>query len=162
MIDYSKPELDMTNGLKNGSDVAPSVNGARNEWAVVGVFGRLGYDYKSRYLFEANFRSDGSSRFRKGHQWKTFPSFSLGWNIAEEKFMEKSHSWLDMLKVRFSYGSLGNQNTTNWYYTYLTMSANPTGGPWLQNGQKVSTATTPGIISGKFDLGKSGHLQHWS
>lgn len=147
MIDYSKPELDMTNGLKNGSDVAPSVNGARNEWAVVGVFGRLGYDYKSRYLFEANFRSDGSSRFRKGHQWKTFPSFSLGWNIAEEKFMEKSHSWLDMLKVRFSYGSLGNQNTTNWYYTYLTMSANPTGAPWLQNGQKVSTATTPGIIS---------------
>ena len=147
MIDLSKPQLDMTNGLKNGEATPPSVWGARNEWAVVGVFGRLNYDYKSRYLFEANLRTDGSSRFRKGHQWRTFPSFSVGWNVAEEKFMEASHSWLDMLKLRASYGSLGNQNTNNWYYTYLTMSASPTGGPWLQNGQKVSTAYTPGIIS---------------
>ncbi len=147
MIDYTKPEIDMTNGLKNGESTIPSVYGSRNEWAVVGFFGRLNYNYKSRYLLEANVRSDGSSRFRKGHQWKTFPSFSLGWNISEENFMKSTRNWLDMLKVRLSYGSLGNQNTNNWYYTYLTMSANPTGGPWLQNGQKVSTASSPGIIS---------------
>lgn len=147
LIDVDKPEIDMTNGLKNGETTVPSIYGSRNEWAVVGFFGRLNYDYKSRYLLEANLRSDGSSRFRKGHQWKTFPSFSLGWNVAEEKFMESTRNWLDMLKLRFSYGSLGNQNTNNWYYTYLTISADAQGSPWLQNGQKVSTVSSPDIIS---------------
>lgn len=111
------------------------------------MFGRLNYDYKSRYLVELNLRGDGSSRFRKGHQWKTFPSFSLGWNMAEEKFMESTRNWLDMLKLRFSYGSLGNQNTNDWYYTYLKLSTNPTGGTWLQNGVKVPTVSTPGLVS---------------
>lgn len=147
IIDTSKPEIDITNGLQNGKDKAPSVSGYENEWAVVGVFGRLNYDYKSRYLVELNLRGDGSSRFRKGHQWKTFPSFSLGWNMAEEKFMESTRNWLDMLKLRFSYGSLGNQNTNDWYYTYLKLSTNPTGGTWLQNGVKVPTVSTPGLVS---------------
>lgn len=147
LIIDSKPEIDMTTGWQNGEEVTPSTNGARNEWATVGVFGRLNYDYMSRYLFEANARADGSSRFRKGHQWKTFPSFSVGWNIAEEMFMENSRSWLDMLKLRLSYGSLGNQNTNNWYYTYVTLSASPTGSSWLQKGQKVPAAWAPGIVS---------------
>lgn len=147
MMDLTKPEINLTNGLKDGVATTPDVYGYRNEWAVVGFFGRLNYNYKSRYLFEANLRSDGSSRYRKGNRWKTFPSFSLGWNIAEEKFMESSHSWLDMLKVRFSYGSLGNQNVTDWYQTYLTISPSAQGGPWLQNGSKVATVGSPGIVS---------------
>ena len=147
LTDNSKPEIDMTNGLNKGNAVTPSVNGSRNEWSVAGFFGRLNYDYKSRYLFEANIRHDGSSRFRRANRWKTFPSFSLGWNIAEESFMKSTRSWLDMLKLRLSYGSLGNQNVTNWYQTYLTVSTNPTGGTWLQNGQKVPTAGSPGLVS---------------
>ena len=147
LIIDSKPEIDMTTGTENGVAVTPDTNGARNEWATVGVFGRFNYDYLSRYLLEVNVRADGSSRFRKGHQWKTFPSFSVGWNIAEENFMKRTRNWLDMFKLRFSYGSLGNQNTDNWYYTYLTMSASPLGGSWLQNGQKVATASAPGMVS---------------
>ena len=147
LMDLDKPEINLGNDLKDGETKSPEVYGYRNEWAVVGFFGRLNYDYKSRYLFEANLRSDGSSRYRKGNRWKTFPSFSLGWNIAEEKFMESSHSWLDMLKLRFSYGSLGNQNVTDWYQTYLTISPSAQGGPWLQNGNRVSTVGSPGIVS---------------
>ena len=147
MMDLTKPELNLTNGLKDGVAATPSVNGYRKEWAVVGFFGRLNYDYKSRYLVEANLRTDGSSRYRKGNRWKTFPSFSLGWNIAEEKFMEPTRNLLDMLKLRFSYGSLGNQNVTDWYQTYLTISPSAQGGPWLQNGNKVATVGSPGIVS---------------
>uniref|UniRef100_UPI00359CB1BF SusC/RagA family TonB-linked outer membrane protein n=1 Tax=Bacteroides thetaiotaomicron TaxID=818 RepID=UPI00359CB1BF len=147
LIIDGKPEINMTTGWQNGEAVTPDTNGERNQWATVGIFGRFNYDYKSRYLFEANVRGDGSSRFRKGHQWKVFPSFSLGWNLAEENFMKNTRSWLDMFKIRLSYGSLGNQNTDNWYYTYITMSASPTGSSWLQNGQKVPTATAPGLVS---------------
>ena len=147
LILNDKPQIDMTTGLKNGEDVTPDVNGSRNQWGTVGVFGRLNYDYQSRYLFEANIRRDGSSRFRKGHQWKSFPSFSVGWNLAEENFMKKTRNWLDMLKLRVSYGSLGNQNTDNWYYTYQTMTANPKGGRWMQNGKLVPAAYAPGLVS---------------
>lgn len=147
LIINTKPEINMTTGYENGEAVTPNTNGERNEWATVGIFGRFNYDYLSRYLFEANVRADGSSRFRKGHQWKTFPSFSLGWNVAEEPFMESTRSWLDMFKVRLSYGSLGNQNTDNWYYTYVTLSADPIGGSWLQNGSKTATASAPGLVS---------------
>ena len=147
LMDNDKPQIDMTNGLNNGTAVTPGISGNRAEWTVAGFFGRLNYDYKSRYLFEANVRHDGSSRFRRNNRWKTFPSFSLGWNIAEEKFMNSTHDWLDMLKLRLSYGSLGNQNVSDWYYTYVTLSTSPTGGPWLQNGQKVPSAGTPGLVS---------------
>ena len=147
IIISSKPEVDMTTGMENGTAVTPSVNGARNEWATVGAFGRLNYDYKSRYLFEANLRTDGSSRFRANNRWKTFPSFSLGWNVAEESFFTPIRNVVDMLKIRASYGSLGNQNTDNWYQTYVTLSATPAGGSWLQNGAKPNVASAPGLVS---------------
>lgn len=143
----SKPEINMTTGLENGTAVTPSLNGERNEWATVGVFGRLNYDYKGKYLLEANVRGDGSSRFRKGNQWKVFPSVSLGWNVAEESFFEGARGFMDMFKLRFSYGSLGNQNTDNWYYTFQTPSASPSGGGWLQNGVKPNVASAPGLVS---------------
>ncbi len=144
----SKPEVDLTSGLDvNGNPIVPSVNGGRNEWSTVGFFGRLNYDFEGKYLLEANARLDGSSRFRKGNQWKLFPSVSAGWNIAYEDFFEPLRDQVDMLKLRFSYGSLGNQNTDNWYYTYQTLSATSAGGTWLQNGVRTNIATAPGLVS---------------
>lgn len=144
----SKPEVDLTNGLDiNGNPITPSVNGARNEWATAGFFGRLNYDYMGKYLLEVNVRADGSSRFRKGNQWKTFPSASIGWNIARESFFESLQGTVDQLKLRASYGTLGNQNTTNWYQTFQTLTATSANGTWLQGGQKTNTAIAPGLVS---------------
>lgn len=71
----------------------------------------LNYNYKERYLFEANFRYDGSSRINPDDRWGIFPSFSAGWRLTEEQFMQNLHwSWLNSLKVRASWGQLGNQN----------------------------------------------------
>ena len=144
----SKPEVDLTNGLDyNGNEIVPSVNGSRNEWATAGFFARLNYDYMGRYLLEANLRADGTSRFRKGNQWKAFPSVSLGWNIARENFFEPINDIIGSLKLRASYGSLGNQNTTNWYQTYQTMVVGSSNGSWLMNGKKPNTANAPGLVS---------------
>ncbi len=144
----TKPEIDMTTGLgSDGNPITPSVNGQRNEWSVAGFFGRFNYDYNGRYLLEANVRADGTSRFRKGRQWKTFPSFSVGWNIAQENFFHDLTPVVNMLKLRGSYGSLGNQNTNNWYFTYQTLSANPNSGGWLQNGARPTVAYTPSLVS---------------
>ncbi len=144
----SKSEVDLTTGLDiNGNPITPSVNGARGEWSTAGFFGRLNYDYQGKYLLEFNIRTDGSSRFRKGNQWKAFPSASVGWNIAQENFFEPLLDKISMLKIRASYGSLGNQNTKNWYQTYQIIDAKPANGAWLQNGQKPNTATTPKLVS---------------
>lgn len=143
-----KPQVDLTSGLDvNGNPIVPTVNGGSNEWSTVGVFGRLNYDFLGKYLLEANVRADGSSRFRKGNQWNIFPSFSAGWNIANEEFFEPLKTHIDLLKIRASYGSLGNQNTDNWYYTYQTLSASSAAGTWLQNGAKTNIATAPGLVS---------------
>lgn len=144
----TKPEVDMTTGLGyDGNAITPSVNGQRNEWSVAGFFGRFNYDYNGRYLLEANVRADGTSRFRTGRQWKTFPSVSVGWNIAQENFFHDLTPVVNMLKLRGSYGSLGNQNTNNWYFTYQTLSANPNSGGWMQNGAKPTVAYTPSLVS---------------
>lgn len=143
-----KPVIDLTNGLDYyGNEVVPSVNGSVNEWSTAGFFARVNYDYNGKYLFEANIRADGTSRFRKGNQWKTFPSVSLGWNIAREKFFENINDKVGTLKIRASYGSLGNQNTTNWYQTYQTMSVGSSNGAWLMNGKRPNTASAPGLVS---------------
>lgn len=143
-----KPEVDLTTGLDYyGNPVTPSTNGSRNSWSNAGVFGRFNYDYDGKYLLEFNLRADGSSRFRKGNQWKTFPSVSVGWNLAKESFLSKYSDYVNLLKIRVSYGSLGNQNTNNWYQTYQTLSVNSANGGWLQNGVKPNTAYAPGLVS---------------
>ena len=80
------------------------------EWAIQSYFGRLNYNFKERYLLEANLRIDGSSRFSKSNRWGYFPSVSGAWRISEEPFMENAKHILDGLKIRASYGTLGNQN----------------------------------------------------
>ncbi|HBL75018.1 MAG TPA: SusC/RagA family protein [Prolixibacteraceae bacterium] len=95
-------------------------NGTHAQWILVSGFGRFNYDYKDRYLFEANLRYDGSSRFSSDNRWATFPSFSAGWRISEEPFMEKTKSYIDHLKLRASWGKLGNQNIGSSYYPYIS------------------------------------------
>lgn len=148
MLDTSLPEIDLTSGLSyDGVAIVPTVNGARNQWQTAGFFGRLNYNYDERYLLEFNIRRDGTSRFRRDKMWKTFPSVSLGWNIARENFWKPLQNKVNTLKLRASYGSLGNQNTTNWYQTYQTVSYNSAAGSWLQDGKKTNTTSAPGLVS---------------
>lgn len=85
-----------------------------NDWGLVSVFGRINYNYNERYLLEANLRTDGSSRFSDKHKWGVFPSVSLGWRITEEVFMQNQQLFSN-LKLRLSYGELGNQNGLGLY-----------------------------------------------
>lgn len=102
-----------------GQDIQRS-NGTANQWALMSYFGRLNYDYKGRYLVEANLRYDGSSKFFGKNRWGLFPSFSAGWRVTEESFVKDLNlTWLDNFKVRGSWGKLGNQNTGNYPYQAL-------------------------------------------
>lgn len=148
LLNPDKPEIDLTNGISyNGSSVVPVLSGARDQWQTAGFFGRINYNYMERYLLEANLRYDGTSRFRRNKMWRTFPSFSVGWRISEEPFMKDTRSWLDNLKLRLSYGSLGNQNITNWYQTYQTITYSSSAGTWLQNGGSSDITAAPGLVS---------------
>lgn len=89
----------------------PSTKGAINSY-----FGRISYDYDSRYMATATLRADGSSNFARGHRWGYFPSFSAGWNINQESFMESTHRWLNQLKLRASWGQNGNCNVSPFQY----------------------------------------------
>ncbi|MFI3281644.1 MAG: TonB-dependent receptor [Rikenellaceae bacterium] len=93
------------------------VSGGQNEYALVGIFYRANYDYEGRYLFETSGRYDGSSRFMSGHRFGFFPSASAGWRISEEPFFDLLRESVDNLKLRLSYGSLGNQQVG--YYDYI-------------------------------------------
>lgn len=142
------PIVDLTSGLDyTGNVVTPSVNGEYQRWQTAGFFGRINYDYMGKYLAEVNLRYDGTSRFRQDQRWNWFPSFSLGWNIAREAFWESLSDYVGTLKLRGSYGELGNQNTTGWYPTYQVISVKAGDGAWLQNGIKPNAAYVPGLIS---------------
>ncbi len=92
------------NGFANGDITS---DGAYEKWAILSWMGRLNYNYKDKYLATVTVRSDGSSRLAKGNQWSTFPSVALGWNIGNESFM-KNVKWINSLKLRTSYGTVGN------------------------------------------------------
>lgn len=97
-----------------GSPEGMETSADENEWALLSGFMRLNYDIKGRYLFETNFRADGSSRFSKSNRWGFFPSVSVGWRITEEPFMQKQKV-LSNLKLRASWGQMGNQNGLGLY-----------------------------------------------
>lgn len=106
----------------NAGDVSTQqAQGNTRELNMLSWFGRVNYDFAGRYLFEANLRYDGSSRFLRANRWNFFPSFSAGWNIAREKFWEPLTDYVNTLKLRASWGQLGNQNTDNWYPFYPTI-----------------------------------------
>lgn len=142
------PQFNLMTGLDGqGNKKDTEVSGYHNEWATAGFFGRLNYDYKGRYLAEVNLRYDGTSRFRRGNRWQWSPSFSAGWNLAQEEFWEPLRDVANLLKVRFSYGELGNQNVNNWYPTYRQINVGIQNGSWLQNKLNPNTAEVGGLIS---------------
>ncbi len=109
------------------------LSGGGEIWALSGIFFRANYDYKGKYLLEVNGRYDGSSKFPTNEQFAFFPSVSAGWKISEESFMNSSKTWLSNLKLRASYGSLGNGNLDS--YTFL---------------QTIAASRSPIIINGGF------------
>lgn len=114
-----------------------------NDKSMVGVFGRLNYTLLKRYIFEFAARYDGSSLFPSNQQWGFFPSGSFGWRVSEEPWMKWSRSWLDNLKIRANYGSLGNANIDP-YYFLETMSIAKTS--ILIDGEKRPYTTAASII----------------
>ncbi|WP_461491596.1 SusC/RagA family TonB-linked outer membrane protein [Pontibacter sp. HJ8] len=145
-------------GSKTGliNPAIPTINTASNDnkltdgqyqhWSTAGFFSRLNYNYKGRYLLELNARYDGSSRFIREKRWNMFPSISAGWNVAEENFWTFDDA-VQMLKIRGSYGELGNQNTQNLHPFFPTMPLGFNNGVWLVNGQRPNTASAPLLIS---------------
>ena len=93
-------------------------SGTHAQWLLVSTFGRVNYDFDDRYLFEANIRYDGTSRFIQSNRWAAFPSFSAGWRISEEPFMADLRNVFNQLKIRASWGKLGNQNIGSSYYPF--------------------------------------------
>lgn len=110
---------------------------------LLSFFGRVNYDYQSKYLVSATFRADGSSKFSKDNRWGYFPSAAVAWRISSESFMEKTHNWLDDLKLRFSYGTAGNNNIPSDQTSPVWSSSSTT---WLN---QFPSYWTSGIASGQ-------------
>lgn len=140
------PSNDLTD--MSAGDAASQQNwGNTRELAMLSWFGRVNYDFAGKYLFEANIRSDASSRFAKDQRWGYFPSFSGAWRMSEEDFMAGANDWLDNLKLRASWGLLGNQDALDdfypWMNTYNLGALYPFGGSlnsgYYQSSYKLST-----------------------
>lgn len=116
--DWDHAWLTNTNGTANKSAKGAPYDPVRS----MSYFARLGWSWKDRYMVNATLRADGSSKFAPGNRWGYFPSVSAAWRISHEKFMQGSSAWLDNLKLRASYGSLGNNATTS-YYMYRSLFA---------------------------------------
>jgi TonB-linked SusC/RagA family outer membrane protein len=129
---FSFPEYPQ---LDAGSVEFMKNSGSAAEWSLRSFFGRMNYDFGGKYLLEANIRVDGSSRFAEGYKWGTFPSFSAGWRISEEAFLQDM-GWLSNLKVRASWGKLGNQLIGN----YPFASVIGLGQNYVNGGQPVDGA----------------------
>ena len=140
LTDYNLPNLDLTNGTTYTTEAS---NTAR---ATAGFFGRINYDYKGIYLFEANGRYDGSSRFPANDQWAFFPSFSAGYRFSEEAYFENLKQYISNGKIRASYGHIGNEAVGS--YRFLsTVSQRSTGNVhWIENGQKITQYLMPTIV----------------
>ena len=114
-------------------------SGGEEEWAIQSLFGRFNYDFKERYLFEANMRYDGTSRISDENRWGVFPSFSVAWRATEEEFIKNLNlNWLNNFKLRGSWGQLGNQNIG--LYPYQAMISGVDDYPF--------TKTSDGVIIG--------------
>ncbi|MCR5003353.1 MAG: TonB-dependent receptor [Bacteroidales bacterium] len=134
-----------TLNLTSGNAEA-SVDEALRDRATAGFFGRVNYNYKEKYLVEVNGRYDGSSSFRPGKQWGFFSSASVGYKISEEPFWESIKPYVPSLKLRGSYGSVGNQALTSWYPYIATLSSEDVswqGSDYIQK----TTVSTPSAVN---------------
>lgn len=126
------------------------VDGSASHVALRGAFYRINYNYKEKYLLEASGRYDGTSRFPAQDRFGFFPSFSAGWRISNESFMSSTRGWLDNLKIRLSYGQLGNQLLGDNYYPYIsTMNSGvPSAYPLMLEGSTPSlNILWPNLVS---------------
>jgi TonB-linked SusC/RagA family outer membrane protein len=126
---------------------AKTVDDNISHWATQGIFGRLNYNYKEKYLLELSARYNGSSRFPKGSRWGFFPSASVGYNLSSEGFWETIKPYVNMFKLRASYGSLGNQNVTNYLYLPTIPVTNEL--LWIIDDARPAYASAPKLISDK-------------
>ena len=124
---------------------ATSVEDSKYDWATQGVFGRLNYNYKEKYLLELSARYNGSSRFDPDSRWGFFPSASAGYQLSKENFWRPIEHIINRFKIRGSYGSLGNQNVAAYLYI-PTINVNPEA-PWIIGNARPPYALTPRIIS---------------
>ncbi len=123
----------------------PLLRGGEESWALQGFFGRINYDFKGRYLLEVNGRYDGTSKFPSGQRYGFFPSFSAGWRIMEEPFLESAKQFVNEAKLRVSYGSLGNaQEASPYGYIPLLGAGNAA---YIMNGGRVQYLSSPSPIS---------------
>jgi TonB-linked SusC/RagA family outer membrane protein len=128
------------------------VRGGQSEVALAGVFYRVNYRFKDKYLIEANGRYDGTSRFPKKDRFGFFPSVSAGWRISNEGFMAGTSHWLDNLKIRASYGELGNQILLNdkgkqLYYPYIPSMPSGSATYLMEAGSRITYVEPPGLVS---------------
>ena len=139
---YETAFIEQING---GPSSTAENSGTAIESGRMGWVGRLKYDYKMRYMIEANFRYDGSDKFPKGSRWGFFPSVSAGWNVDKEPFMAKllETDWFSAFKVRFSWGKIGLDDVGNFQY----LSVYPKGHDFYQNGKWTSTLYEGPLVS---------------
>jgi TonB-linked SusC/RagA family outer membrane protein len=137
LVDYSNPQFDLAYGTQTSS-------GGEGWESVLGFFGRVNYNYKEKYLLEGNLRYDGSSKFPKNLVWQLFPSFSAGWRINEEPWMEFSKGVLSALKLRASWGTIGDQSVPGSLYIPTMTGAQSS---WLIGGAKIYQFATPPSVS---------------
>src|SRR3546814_324483 len=145
----------------NAGGVAnPAVSGGASEQAMQSFFGRVNYSYLGRYLFEANIRRDGSSKFGPGNRYGTFPSFSAGWRVSEEPFLENlfASNIFSSLKLRGSWGRTGNNGIGNYIYdqTYNAGLDYILGNDIIVSGVALTSLANPTILwetSEQYDIG---------
>ena len=134
----------------NFAQFSQSTSGYTTSWTALGLLGRISYDYKDRYLLQANFRADASSRFSKKNRWGYFPSVSAGWKINSESFMQNV-DWISLLKLRAGWGQLGNNRIgNNAYATYVGQQSATyiygVGMPTIQPGMSISSYGNSDIL----------------
>ena len=155
-----KANIDFAIGLQSDGKIGAS-GGLGDPNSLASYFGRLSYNFAERYMLQVTVRRDGSSRFGSNNKWGTFPSVSLGWNITNEKWMEKRPDWLTNTKLRLSWGKNGNENIGNFRYTANVATGNnyPLGGSSNQNillGSKPTGTPNPDLKweeSEQYDVG---------
>lgn len=136
-INPNVPTLGQAQGIQLVGD-------GEQHWAVRGLFYRLTYDYKGKYLIQSNGRYDGTSRFRTDRRFNFFPSVSAGWVVSEEDFASDITPYVNFLKLRASYGSLGNQNVSN--YAYILSYQTNSNLQYLFNGLRPNHIVPPGLL----------------
>ncbi len=146
---YREFAIDALDEINAGVDRNKNNGGVSSEMANVSFVGRVNYDYMSKYLFEFAFREDGSAKFHKDNRWGFFPSVSLGWRISEEPFMKNSASFLDDLKIRGSYGKVGDDyaDDTVLAFQYLTGYNYPSDRNYIFGDNVVNSVSSKGLAN---------------